>query len=543
MIGKIIGFTVSKDVPEKLYNYQFIKDNYECLLLRQGGFYIFVWGFGVLSDHISSEGFNLAFPSSDSLYDRNVLVRFTGTSVTIENDWLGSIPVFYNSSDSIVSTNSLMTLGKHFEISNEGIVDYFDFGFSVLEQTFVRNVKFLRYFSRITLDSEGISVSYKEDPVRVRMSELNVASDEKEVLESIRKYLQVVVSSNNHTIIVPTSGGYDSRLINAMIEPKDRVRAFTYGQSKPQSDSYEVTNAKHVSRVLGISWEQIHLDHFYDYMEEWFSIFGFSTHLHGMYHIEFYRKIREEVGDKCMFLSGIIGDAWAGRVSIPQIRNADDLPKLGYTHGAVLPKRVQAVKSSMLSRKSFLSENGDIIKDSKVAVIFAMRFKLILLSYLTALPEYFGWPVATPFLNMDIVFSMLRLPSNRRNKRAWQNDFFSKLGISDGDFLEKGDKSNLLDHEAMKNCISRKSFKPISVNRMGNYVKGSHISEVNKKMSKLPSRLQEFRSILAAKHRYLRGGLKLLRIPYDSHLRYRVSYLIMRSVEKTFDIAGDHGGS
>jgi len=542
LIGKIIGFTVSKDSPDRLRNYRFVKDNYECRLFREGRLHVFVWGFGELSDHISSEGFNLAFPSSDSLYDRNVLVRFTDNSVKIENDWLGSIPVFYNNHDRIVSTNSLMALGRDLEISNEGMVDYFDFGFSVLEQTFVRNVKFMRYFSQITFDSEGITASCKEDPVIARVSELEEVLDEKEVLETIRKYLQGVLPNDNHTIIVPTSGGYDSRLINAMIECKDRVRAFTYGTSKPQSNSFEVTNAKYVSRVLGIDWKQILLDHYYDYMDEWFDIFGFSTHLHGMYHIEFYRRIREEVGQNCVFLSGIIGDAWAGRVSIPQIRNAANLTRLGYTHGAVLPKSAQRIRSSMSSRKEFLDENGSFLHDKRIAVIFAMRFKLMLLSYLTTLPEYFGWPVATPFLNMDIVFSMLRISPERRKNRAWQNDYFRGLGISDEDFEKKGDRSNSLDHEVMKNGILRKVFKPMSIERMGNYVKDSYISKVNERMSTLPSRLQEYRSVLAARHRYLRGGLKVLGIPYNSHLRYRVSYLIMRAIEKTFDFAGDRDG-
>ena len=83
-----------------------------------------------------------------------------------------------------------------------------------------------------------------------------------------------------------------------------------------QSRSFEVVQAKALANRFGIRWERIPLGDFHHYFDDWDAEFGLSTHAHGMYHFEFYTKIRERLKGRHAFLSGIVGDAWAGSIPL-----------------------------------------------------------------------------------------------------------------------------------------------------------------------------------------------------------------------------------
>jgi len=158
---------------------------------------------------------------------------------------------------------------------------------------------------------------------------------------------------------------------------------------------------------------------------------------------------------------------------------------------------------------------------------------MILLSYLTTLPEYFGWPASAPFLNMDIVFSMLRISPDRRKNRIWQRDYFSRNGVSNLDFLEKGDRRNSLDYDVMKNAINNKAFKLLDNKVFEDFISHRYIDSVNKSISTFPTKPRESFYQLTFKWRYLRGFLRFLSLPYNVHLRHLYSFLIIKAIEKT----------
>ena len=93
-----------------------------------------------------------------------------------------------------------------------------------------------------------------------------------------------------------------------------------------------------------LNWEQIHLGNFHNFFEDWDKEFGISTHAHGMYHLEFYKKISEIVKRECAFLSGIFGDVWAGNVPKININSPKDLIKLSYSHGLYADKKKIKIK-------------------------------------------------------------------------------------------------------------------------------------------------------------------------------------------------------
>ena len=442
-MNKIIGFLITKnDVDIEI---DFFNRGLSLLKKRCGPYNLYIWGIGNIEQCVIKGKYFLSFPLHDNLLDRNVLITLQDNKIIVENDWLGSIPVFYNPQELIVSTNCLFCL-KDKTIHPEGLANFCEFGYSVFEQTMFKDVKFMRYYSKLIIESDNIKIEYKEDPIYDKEF-LGKETTTKDVVGMMKTYISNIESNLDGAIILPTSGGYDSRMLNYLVENKSKIRSFTYGISKDQSQSCEVIYAKKISEIFKTKWEQIELKEYHKYIDKWFSIYGFSTHLHGMYHIEFYNRILERYSFvNPTLLSGIIGDAWAELGKFGKIDKKDDLINLGYTHGMNLDLNFLMFYYDDSTKREYFNKNKTYLKNDKLKSVYAMRTKLILISYLAQIPEYFGIPVWTPFLNFDIVKATLNLPDEQRKSRAWERDFFRSVGLNLEDMNLKCVKSNNCRH-------------------------------------------------------------------------------------------------
>ena len=84
--------------------------------------------------------------------------------------------------------------------------------------------------------------------------------------------------------VAPLSGGFDSRLLCSMVPEPKRLATFTYGISQNQEESFEVQIAANVARLNGNEWAHIPLEYYHRFIHQWWSLYGISCHLHGMYH-------------------------------------------------------------------------------------------------------------------------------------------------------------------------------------------------------------------------------------------------------------------
>lgn len=535
-INKLIGFLIGKS-PVKKPNIDFFNSKLSLLHIKFGEFDIYLWGIGEIDKCKVGDAYSFSFPLTNALTDRNILIYFRDNSIVIENDWLGSIPVFYNPKKIIVSTIPNFCIDEKI-VHYEGLANFCDFGYSVFEQTFFQEVKFLRYYSRMLVSKDGISIKYKDD-IQLELKESTVD----EVINKIKEYIDERAINKETYEIIPTSGGYDSRLLNYLHPKKDKILSFTYGISKNQYDSFEVVFAKELSKILKTKWNWIKLENFYEieYIKKWFQIYGISTHLHGMYHIEFYNKIRsllEKEFENASFtlLSGIFGDVWAGSIKYEDVNTYAELSKLGYTHGLRLDMKYLKQKPILSElREQFWNNNLQLIKNDIYKPILTVRLKIILISYLTIIPEYFGWPVWTPFLNFDIVSAMLRLPSELRRKRQWQKLFFRERGLNVEDFAGKITYNNQLDVEVARNS----NIEPLDAKILKTYFSHHRISQINtiintisRKSSSLTGILNNFYSNLF----YIRkvGGL-LRRVGLsDPFVKALNEYYVLKAIELGF---------
>ena len=430
-----------------------------------------------------------------------------------ETDWLASQPVFYNEKTGQASHNINDVIDyANLEFHSEGFNNYLDFGYSVLEQTPVNHVKFLRHSSALWLNEQGrLSVEYLADPVE---QGLDYRLPEEDVINLIRERVREWERSVEGEIIIPTSGGYDSRLLNWCIEDKSRIRSFTYGISENQAKSYEVVYARRLSEILGTCWEQIPIGDFHQYFDEWDQLFGVSTHAHGMYHFEFYQKMLPKVKGGNPLLSGIIGDAWAGTWNVK---------RLGFNHGMQADSAKSLLQSNRPILERYYIDNRERLGSPLVRVVEAMRFKMILLSYIIAVPKVFGFKPWSPYLQPEIALSMLTLPPNRRNGRLWQQELFRQHGLDVESKRLKVNKSNYLNLQALR----RQPLKPLNARLLSSVIQADYVEWINNNVGQASLQILQTKLLRVRK---VGGALRRLGFK-DATLTAYFAYLVLRPIE------------
>jgi len=410
-----------------------------------------------------------------------------------ETDWLASVPVFYNEVNGQAShnINDVIDLAG-FEFHPEGFNNYLDFGYSILGQTPIKHVKFLRHSSRLTIhENNKLTIENFDDPVDKWIGK---TSHEDEVFHLLQSSVNQWERSVEGEIVIPTSGGYDSRLLNWLIEDKSRIRAFTYGVTEEQSRSHEVVYAAKLSEILGIQWERVPLGNFHNYFEEWHNQFGVATHAHGMYQIEFYKKILPKIHGHNPVLSGIMGGNLSKLLEYEQLHSYSDLVKLSYigTRGGMRADMTQSqFPATDDIRQRFWDEHREKLQDLFYQVIERIRIKIMLLSYLVSVPQALGFTVKSPYIEPDIARAMLTLPPERRKMRVWQEDFFKKQGIWVDDMGLKGSILNNLNYQAMR----RVPLKPLDMKLLREVIKPSYVEWINRHISRKGRLLHAYYSL------------------------------------------------
>jgi len=400
-----------------------------------------------------------------------------GKQLLFETDWLASSPVFYNLPLGLASTaiQEVLSSAKTLVFDPEALYNYLDFGYSVFEQTPVKDLQFMRHSSRLWRNDTGaLEVEYLDDPFE---KYIDFKLSESDVIDLIQERVRAWEASvpSDQEIVLPLSGGFDSRLLLWCLRDKSRVRAYTYGLSANQDLSTEVVHAQALAKRFGVRWERVPLGDFHNYFENWDAEFGPSTHAHGMYHFEFYSKIRERMKGRHAFLSGIIGDAWAGSILPRVVSGSKDLLQLGYTHGLRADPNCLNFQREHVIREQFWNQNKGLLGYHRFQIVTSMRLKLMLLSYLIRVPRLFNFESWSPYLDIDIAMAMLNLPQHRRVNRQWQRDFFAKVGLDlEGQGL-KSVRSNTLDFQALK----KQPLRPLEVNILGELLDPSYVSWIN----------------------------------------------------------------
>ncbi len=370
-----------------------------------------------------------------------------------ESDWLASRPFFYNLRTGRAShaINEVIDFAN-LEFDPEGLNDYLDFGYCVFEHTPARDVRLLRHSARLWSGPQGLRVEYLDDPT-AEWFERRSSVDE--VLEIARAVVNQAAGSTHGDLVVPTSGGYDSRFINLLVEERARVRAFTYGISDRPQCSQEVVKAAELAGRLGLHWQSLPIGRFHRYLDDWDEQFGPAVHAHGMYQIEFYHALVPQIAPQSVLISGAYGDSMAG-YDDHTVAEIDVLARpeqmLGvFRYGAMCAdSRASRLTSSREGWQTRLEEEPRLRYDVRARLVELNRQQAALFSYLYLVPESLGLACCTPFTDPGLAQAMLALPWELRDRRRWQAALFRASGLDLEDVELGYDWRNTLNLRALR---------------------------------------------------------------------------------------------
>ncbi len=400
-----------------------------------------------------------------------------------ETDWLATNPVFYNEKTGKTSRNVNEVIDySNLEFDEDGFNEYLDFGYSVFERTPVKHVMFLRHSSKLWREEDGkLSVEYLDDPVETWK---NPGYSETDIWDLVHRMVGKWEAEQEGEIMLPLSGGFDSRILLMHLKDRDRIRAFTFGTSYPQRETYEVVHAEYLAKKFNIKWEFVEIGDFHRDLTTWFDRYGISVHAHGMYQVEFYRKVAGMMPPTSPPLaSGIIGDAWSGGKALYPIRTVKDIIQLGITHGMHADPGQSLVKKSGAAREAYYTTFRERLAIQTFAEAERMRFKMTLISYLLRVPELFGFRTWSPYIDLELAMAMAHLPLERRAGRKWQVEYLAKQNLHLESMKLGGRVINTMSREGMR----RVPLEPLDEEILRPYIKRDYIARINRSLAERPA--------------------------------------------------------
>ena len=404
-------------------------------------------------------------------------------TLVYESDWLASRPFFYSFKNGRAShnVNEVIDLAD-LELDAEGLNDYLDYGFCVFERTPVRDVRLLRYSSRLLRGPGGLRVQYLDDPA---LPWLERRSTVDEVLEVASARINAAAAGDG-PVVVPTSGGLDSRLLNLLVSDRKRVRAFTFGVSDDPRRSLEAVRARELARRLGIRWDLVPVRDFHRYLDEWDALYGICTHAAGMYQIAFYRRVLEKVAPGSPVLSGSCGDWFAGGgseiLSAITVHDPGDVLALLLAFPCVrADSRQSRFGSWRLGGWRLLDGEPRLRREALPRVVAAVRLRVALLSSLVAAPESLGLAARAPYADIDLAMRMVTLPTALRVNRRWQRELFARWGVDLESAHLPADGRSTLNYQALR-CVP---LQPLDVSLLSEVVKPDYVRWINRHVGAL----------------------------------------------------------
>lgn len=357
------------------------------------------------------------------------------------SDWLASEPYFYNQQTGKHSNNINDVIDfSTLTIDRSGLQAYFTAGYCIDGATIIKGVRFMRPHSSLYQRDDG-SVYERENPDPVLEKDWRLKPAQ--IFELLESKIHKWENSHSDPIYIPTSGGYDSRLLNFFVRDKRRIRSATYGISRKQEDSYEVIIAKQLSQRWNTCWRHFPIGDYNRYLRPWYDLYGVSTHAEGMYHMEFHEKALAEWGHPLRMLSGLNGDVSAGHWQ-PRIYPSN-ITRLFYSWGICLPDRVLRLSSPDVL-ENYYARKKEYLDHDRLRIVEIMRVKMILLSFTRRVPFSLGIPAYSPYVEPDLSLAMVFLPQALRKNRVWLTEFFKKNHL---DFSgQRLNYENVLDLEA-----------------------------------------------------------------------------------------------
>jgi len=175
-------------------------------------------------------------------------------------DKVRSYPFFFSNLDNKIhfSNDARWLRGKisDLKINTNGITAIKMSGYTFGNETIYSNFFSLEAGTMVFANENKISINSYFKYVLIDNVE---KSEEERILDlhnaTIKTFNKMIHTLNGRKVMVPLSGGYDSRFVIAMLKELkyDNIVAFTYGRKK----DWQVKRAKYVSEKMNVKWQFI----------------------------------------------------------------------------------------------------------------------------------------------------------------------------------------------------------------------------------------------------------------------------------------------
>lgn len=308
---------------------------------------------------------------------------------------------------------------------NEAEEHYFTKLFCTSENnTLLKNWKQLQAGEYGVLENQNQSISYSIKNWYIHKAQASIPFD-KSTLQALEDELiyKIQTIAKDRTIIVPLSGGYDSRYLLALLHTHHikNVICFTYGRK----DSYEVTFARNTAEKLNYKW------HFVEYdnelldlflQDEWNAYAAINHHYTSLPHEQdffavHYLKAQHLIPDNAIFMNGFCQDLHAGSIFEPGKRfDATQFVQGKYGITSALP---------------FSSNNND--RNAYQQWFVQNRVSKFILNSVHVY-AYFGYDFYLPFWDKNWIQFWYNLPMKERMQQSVYNayifaEYFKPFGI------------------------------------------------------------------------------------------------------------------
>ena len=244
-------------------------------------------------------------------------------------DHICSTPIYYlNLDKSVLVTDDISYLqkkiGKEFSVSKSSRLQVLMSGYTLFEDTLYTRIKsfipgqvFLYHHDNISVNNiNNYQAWFDTDINKYKSLEFMCSKFNDVILEVMR---EMISSLNNRQVVIPLSGGYDSRLIASILRHYnyENVICFTYGMR----NNFEAISAEKIANDLGYKWVFVDLD-----IKEQASFYqsnDFSLYLEyadtpnsvpyyqGLYSVK-YLKEKKIIDNNAVFINGNSGDFITG---------------------------------------------------------------------------------------------------------------------------------------------------------------------------------------------------------------------------------------
>ncbi len=280
-------------------------------------------------------------------------------------------------------------------------------------------------------------------------------------------------SLNGRTVVVPLSGGFDSRLVAVMLKKLGykNVICITYG--RPENP--EIKISRQVAEILGFEW--ICIDYTDELIQSYIedpdfkSFYPFSSGLVSMFYLqEFfavrYLKEKRLIPEDSIFVPGHTGDFIGGKhlgkyANLLEKESTDVIAERIYTYFYCY-KRPSKKKEQILDRiEKNLGEKFTREHDLAYSIQEDWEYKEKLAKFITnsvTTYTFFGYGFRLPYWDKELVGFFRNLPLHMKiNKFLYDdiltNEFFEPEGVNFEEELQATEK--ILKRQILKNKIKR----------------------------------------------------------------------------------------